>query len=202
MITAFGIVIFCYFYISIIQSGAFTQFCTERGIELNGRDKIYDYISNFYKVSPSYRGRGYEFCVQLLKSMKGTKDQVVAVNAVHNDILKMYVELGFWGFLLWILWYYVYQTHWYLTRCGEKTAVCFMTISVYMLISYLTDNTMFYYWSSMVIRMVPMCFFFNPVKSVQIKIRDEDRLSGIKRWIRNKEERDSERQREPRLEPE
>ncbi|MBQ3426309.1 MAG: O-antigen ligase family protein [Clostridia bacterium] len=190
------IVVFCYYYLSIIHSGAFTAFLEEHEIELMGREKIYDFISNFYTISPSYRGRGYEFCVELLRSMHGTKDQVVDITAVHNDILKMYVELGFWGFLLWITGYYVYQTHWFITRCGEKTAACFMTINLYMLISYLTDNTMFYYWSSMVLRIVPMAFFFDPVKEMPLKIKDEDEMTKFERKLYAKREKAAAQQRE------
>ncbi len=196
MIVSFLVVAFCYYYISIIHSGAFTAFLSEHEIELMGREKIYDFISNFYTISPSYRGKGYEFCVQLLKTMKGTKDQVVNITAVHNDILKMYVELGFWGFFLWIMGYYVYQTHWFVTRCGEKTAVCFMTINLYMLISYMTDNNMFYYWSSMAIRVVPMAFFFDPVKEIQLKIKDEDEMTKFERRLSKKHEKAREQQRE------
>ncbi|MBQ7500085.1 MAG: O-antigen ligase family protein [Clostridia bacterium] len=201
MYTAIIIVIFCYYYISIIQNGVFTRFCIENDIELNGRDRIYDFISNFYKVSPSYRGKGYEFCVHLLKSMKGTKDQVVAINAVHNDILKMYVEMGFWGFFVWIMVYYVYQTYWFLSRCGEDVAVCFMTINVYMLVSYMTDNTMFYYWSSMIIRMLPMCYFFSPIKTRPPKNTDKFRMTGFQKWLYEKRLRDEENRREPRMIP-
>ncbi|MBR2590413.1 MAG: O-antigen ligase family protein [Clostridia bacterium] len=199
VITSLLIVAFCYYYIIIIQKGIFTQFCIENDIELNGREKIYDYISNFYEVSPSYRGKGYEFCVQLLKSMKGTKDQVVNITAVHNDILKMYVEMGFWGFLCWILGYYVYQTNWFVTRCGEKVAVCFMAINIYMLITYLTDNTMFYYWSSMVIRMIPMCFFYAPIKDPPLKETAVYRMNKFDRWRYNKRQRDKEQAIEPRM---
>ena len=152
-------------------------------------------------MSPSYRGRGYEFCVQLLKSMRGTKDQVVAINAVHNDILKMYVEMGFWGFLLWILGYYVFQTHWFITRCGEKVAVCFMAINVYMLITYLTDNTMFYYWSSMVIRMIPMSFFFEPLKERPLRTTNIARMTEWDRWLNKKRMRDQKQQIDPRMTP-
>ncbi|MBE6818640.1 MAG: O-antigen ligase family protein [Ruminococcaceae bacterium] len=199
MITAVLIVVFCYFYIFIIQKGYFTQFCTEHDIELNGRDRIYDYISQFYEVSPSYRGKGYEFCVQLLKSMRGTKDQVVAINAVHNDILKMYVEMGFWGFFAWIMGYYVYQSHWFLSRCGEKVAVCFMAINVYMLITYMTDNTMFYYWSSMVIRLLPMCFFYAPVKERPLRKTNVLEMNSFEKWIYRKRKRALEQQRTPRM---
>ena len=193
------IVAFCYFYIYIIQKGIFTQFLMEHEIELNGREKIYDFISRYYEVSPSYRGKGYEFCVQLLKSMKDTKDQVVDITAVHNDILKMYVELGFWGFLAWIMTYYVFQTHWYITRCGEKVAVCFMAINVYMLITYLTDNTMFYYWSSMVIRMIPLSFFFSPLKEVPLKQTNKLQMNSFQLWVYRKREREKREQIIPRM---
>ena len=199
MLSAVTIVIFCYFYIVIIQDGTFTNFCIEHDIELNGRERIYDYISNFYKVSPSYRGKGYEFCVHLLKSMKGTKDQVVNINAVHNDILKMYVEMGFWGFAAWILGYYIYQTRWYIDRCGEKTALCFIVINIYMLVTYMTDNTMFYYWSSMVIRMIPLSFFFAPVKSIVLKETDVFRMNGFERWLHRKRQKEKEWRREPKM---
>ena len=199
MITAILIVAFCYYYIAIIQDGTFIRFLTEHEIELNGREKIYDYISNFYELKPSYRGKGYEFYVQLLKSMKGTKDQVVAITAVHNDILKLYVELGFWGFLVWILTYYVYQTHWYITRCGEKVAICFMTISVYMLITYMTDNTTFYYWSSMIIRMIPLSFFFDPVKEAPLRQTNRLQMNTYQKWRYNKREKDKKQQIKPRM---
>ena len=188
-ITSLCVVAFCYYYLSIIHSGAFTAFLEEHDIELMGREKIYDFISNFYTLSPSYRGKGYEFCVELLRSMHGTKDQVVNITAVHNDILKMYVELGFWGFFLWIMGYYVYQTHWFITRCGQKTAVCFMTINLYMLVSYMTDNNMFYYWSSMAIRIIPMAFFFDPIKEMPLKIKDIDEMSKFERKLRAKREK-------------
>lgn len=193
------VVAFCYYYLSIIHSGAFTAFLEDHEIELMGREKIYDFISNFYTISPSYRGKGYEYCVQLLRSMKGTKDQVVNITAVHNDILKMYVELGFWGFLLWIMGYYVYQTHWFVTRCGEKVAVCFMAINLYMLVSYLTDNNMFYYWSSMSIRLIPLAFFLDPVKDMPLKIKDEDEWTKFERRLHKKREKAQRQQREPWL---
>lgn len=199
MFSALFIVAACWFYIFIIQKGIFTQFLLDHDIELNGREKIYDYISNFYEVKPSYRGKGYEFCVQLLKSMKGTKEQVVAITAVHNDILKMYVEMGFWGFFVWTMAYYVFQTNWYVTRCGEKVAVCFMAINVYMLITYMTDNTMFYYWSSMVIRIIPLSFFFDPVKEAALSKTNKWEMNPIQKWRYNKREKDRRTKVRPRM---
>ena len=198
-LTALFIVAFCYFYIIIIQNGTFMKFCIEHEIELNGREKIYDFIANFYEVSPTYGGKGYEFCVQLLKSMHGTKDQVVDITAVHNDILKMYVEVGFWGFFAWIMFYYVYQTHWYITRCGEMVAVCFMSINIYMLITYLTDNTMFYYWSSMVVRLLPMSYFFVPEKLTPLRSENPLYLNSFDRWRLKRRQKDAKLRKKPKM---
>ena len=111
----------------------------------------------------------------------------------------MYVELGFWGFALWILGYYVFQTHWFLSRCGEKTAVCFLAINIYMLVTYMTDNTMFYYWSSMVIRMLPVCFFYAPVKETPLRKSDIIEMSRFRRWQYHKRQKDAKAQRIPRM---
>lgn len=107
--------------------------------------------------------------------------------------------MGFWGFLIWIMGYYVFQTHWFLSRCGEKVAVCFMAINVYMLITYMTDNTMFYYWSSMVIRMIPMAFFYDPVKDPPLKETNILKMNDFQKWQYNKRQRDLRQQRKPRM---
>lgn len=199
MVTAVLVVAFCYFYLIVIQNGSLTRFLSEHEIELNGREKIYDYIANYYEVKPTYLGKGYEFCVQLLRSMKGTKDQVLNMTMIHNDILKMYVEMGFWGFLCWIMGYYVFQTHWYITRCGEKVAICFMAINLYMLITYMTDNTMFYYWSSMVIRIIPLAYFFDPVKEAPLRQTNRLQMNSFQRWRYRIRERDKTEQIKPRM---
>lgn len=193
------IVGFSFYYIIIIQNGSFTQFLLDHDIQLSGRERIYDYIAKFYEVKPSYMGKGYEYCVQLLRSMINTSDQVIAVTAIHNDILKMYVELGFWGFTWWSIFYFLYQTNWYISRCGEKVAVCFMTITIYMFITYMTDNTTFYFWSSMITRLVPMCFFYAPVKEFQLKTNNPLDMNRLQRFIYNKRERDKMHALKPRM---
>lgn len=197
--TGVFIVGFSFYYVTIIQNGSFTKFLMEHDIELSGRERIYDYVAQFYEVTPSYRGKGYEYCVQLLRTMINTSNQVIAVTAIHNDILKMYVELGFWGFTWWTITYFVFQTHWYLSRCGEKVAVCFMAITVYMYITYMTDNTTFYYWSSMIIRMVPMCFFFEPFKEVPMKKTNVLTMNKFERLLYKKREHDKKYARKPRM---
>ena len=107
--------------------------------------------------------------------------------------------MGFWGFFAWIMGYYVFQSHWFLSRCGEKVAVCFMAINVYMLITYMTDNTMFYYWSSMVIRLLPMCFFYAPVKERPLRKTNVLEMNSFEKWIYNKRKRALEQQRTPRM---
>ena len=73
-----------------------------------------------------------------------------------------------------------------------------MAINVYMLVTYLTDNTMFYYWSSMVIRMIPMSFFFAPVKDAPLRETDVQKMNRLQKWQYDKRQRDKFRKRKPR----
>ena len=68
-----------------------------------------------------------------------------------------------------------------------------------MLVSYMTDNTMFYYWSSMAIRIIPMSFFFDPVKEMQLKIKDTDEMTKFERKLFEKREKSQGQSRKARF---
>ena len=78
----------------------------------------------------------------------------------HNDILKVFVEVGFPGFLLWSgILYVAYPIFWAKYADG-KTALLYMTLLSYMTVTYLTDNTAFYFWSTMSLRLVVLSYAF------------------------------------------
>ncbi|MBO7520140.1 MAG: hypothetical protein J6T73_05110, partial [Clostridia bacterium] len=73
------------------------------------------------------------------------------------------------------------------------------SINIYMLVTYLTDNTMFYYWSSMVIRMIPMSFFFAPIKDPPLKSDNPLYLNSFDRWRLEKRRKDARQQKKPKM---
>ena len=63
----------------------------------------------------------------------------------------------------------------------------------------MTDNTTFYYWSSMIIRMIPLSFFFDPVKEAPLRQTDRLQMNTYQRWRYNKMEKDIKQQIKPRM---
>ena len=68
----------------------------------------------------------------------------IGVSAVHNDFLQFFVDLGFWGYILWLLSVTVLRTG-YFGRGGDNdSAVITAMLTVYLIIVSSTDNTINY----------------------------------------------------------
>ena len=123
--TANGIMILCILllvgYIYIISADAFT-YLEKAGIDTSGRANIYSYVKDFYTFSPLFPGR---------------------VSSVHNDFLQFYIDLGFWGYILWLISMTFLRTK-YFGKNDADTAAVTAALTVYLLIVSSTDNTMNY----------------------------------------------------------
>ena len=79
---------------------------------------------------------------------------------LHNDILKIFIELGALGFTLWAgINYIVYPNYW-MKKHSAETGLLYMAILAYMSVTYLTDNTAFYFWCCIGLRLIPMSFSY------------------------------------------
>ena len=76
----------------------------------------------------------------------------------HNDILKVFVEMGFLGFVLWSGIQYVIGPIFWTKYADNNTALLYMADLGYMTITYLTDNTAFYFWSTMALRIIVLSY--------------------------------------------
>ena len=84
---------------------------------------------------------------------------------LHNDILKIFIELGALGFTLWAgINYILYPAYW-MTRHDTDTGMLYMAILCYMTVTYLTDNTAFYFWSCIGLRLIPMSYSYRISKT-------------------------------------
>lgn len=84
-------------YIGTVKLGVFS-WMEEAGINTSGRAEIFEAIDDFYEFSPTFLGRGMCYLsFQLNERMN------LGVDTIHNDFLQYYVDLGFWGYLLWLL---------------------------------------------------------------------------------------------------
>lgn len=153
-------------YVYIITKGYWSEFFKARGVDMAGRDRIYKYIAKFYTIGPEFTGYGYEYTVALLRGMRDSGEQIIHVTGIHCDILKQYIELGFWGYIVWIAYTFVFQSLWYYRQFGSHTAILFFVTIAYAWVTYMTDNTIYYFWLSICLKMVMISYVFKQVEAL------------------------------------
>ena len=125
-------------YVAIIRLDVF-EMLEEAGIETSGRVQIYNAVDKFYTFSPDFLGNGIGFLTyQLSTNMR------VRVSSVHNDFLQYYIDLGFWGYILWLVSMTLVRVCYFGAKGKIDQAIITFALSVYLVIVSSTDNTMNY----------------------------------------------------------
>ena len=124
-------------YVAIIKLDFFT-FLEESGIDTSGRVVIYDAVDKFYDFSPEFLGNGIGFLAYQLS----TNINNLSVTSVHNDFLQYFIDLGFWGYLLWLLSMTLVRVCYFGANGKIDNAIITFSLSLYLLIVSSTDNTM------------------------------------------------------------
>lgn len=150
-----GMIAFFWLYLYAIRSGLFSRLMQRMGVNSMGRDYIWGLAQPYYKLSPGFTGLGFE-AVDAIVSRWYREGLINHPYPFHNDILKVFIELGFGGFCLWTAVQYLYYPGYWFKRHGIRTALVYICLLGYMSITYLTDNTAFYYWSCIGLRLIPM----------------------------------------------
>lgn len=137
-ILSFIVVTLLICYIALIKADAF-ELLEKAGINTSGRVEIYNAVDDFYEFSPDFLGNGIGFLTYQLNTFMN-----VGVASVHNDFLQHFIDLGFWGYILWVVSMTLVRV-WYFGRKGrtENAIITFM-MSIYLIIVSTTDNTMNY----------------------------------------------------------
>lgn len=146
-------------FVASIRSGIFVRIMNETGTDMMGRQNLYSYMEQFYKISPFYIGHGYESVTMLLKGAGDIKigDTLVSrMTALHNDYLTMYIEMGSAGFVLWLSYFLIYLER-YFEKYSDGTYMVYIMCTIYLFTTYLTDNTSKYYLAQALYRMLPLC---------------------------------------------
>ncbi len=146
-------------YVLFIRYDMFNTVMQLFNIDTMGRDQIYDFIQPYYDISIAYLGYGFEYTSVLLNNIVNNSPELkIGVLALHNNILTEYIELGFIGFWAWLFYTWLVQYRWLINHQGEMVSMLFIMCEAYIFITYMTDNTLYYYWTSMVLRLMPMAY--------------------------------------------
>lgn len=150
------LVLLSFAYLLAIRAGWVTALWDALGIGMTGRDKIYRFAQPMYRLSPGFLGHGFQYTVALLRGMRDAGTQQIMVAGLHNDVLTLYIELGFFGFFGMMGFLLVALPALLGARYGlgtHRTALC---MQLYLLTTYLTDNTMYYFFLTLVSRQLLM----------------------------------------------
>ncbi|MBR6633809.1 MAG: O-antigen ligase family protein [Clostridia bacterium] len=125
-------------YIALIKMDAF-ELLEKAGINTSGRVEIYNAVDEFYDFDPSFLGNGIGFLTYQLNTFMN-----VGVASVHNDFLQHFIDLGFWGYIIWLVSMTLIRV-WYFGRKGNTdNAIVSFILTLYLIIVSTTDNTMNY----------------------------------------------------------
>ena len=162
--TGIGLAVFFWFYLYLTRSGILVAFLESLGIDMMGRDVLWSLPNKYYELSLFWKGLGFEAVTDLVNQWH----QAGLINRaypLHNDILRIFIELGALGFLLWEgIFYILYPAYW-MRRHDMQTGLFYMAVLLYMTLTYLTDNTAFYFWSCIGLRLIPMSYSYRIRKS-------------------------------------
>ena len=144
-----ALVVFVYAYLIIIKKGYYGIIMERLGIDTMTRDVVYDYYKDFFDMSPTFGGRGlryiYVYMTESDDVIRVNRSFVMHVFAIHNEYMTYFIELGFWGFILW-LWSNSWQRINAIRReFGWEATTFTLMVVFYFFITYATDNTFFYY---------------------------------------------------------
>ena len=164
MATGIGLFLFLYLYLYLTRSGILIAFLQSLGINMMGRDVLWSLPNDYYELSPFWKGLGFEGVTDLV-NMWYQEGLINRAYPLHNDILKIFIELGALGFTLWAgINYIVYPDYW-MKKHNTETGLLYMAILAYMTVTYLTDNTAFYFWSCIGMRLIPMSYSYRNSRS-------------------------------------
>lgn len=125
-------------YIAIIKMDVFSLL-EKIGINTSGRVVIYQAVDKFYEFSPAFLGNGIGFLTYQLSTFMN-----VGVNSVHNDFLQYFIDLGFWGYILWLLSMTLLRVCYFGAKKKTENAIVAFALTVYLVIASSTDNTLNY----------------------------------------------------------
>ena len=159
MATGISIALFFYFYLYLTRSGLLVEFLESHGVDMMGRDVLWSLPNQYYELSPFWKGLGFESVTELVNQWY-QEGLINRAYPLHNDILKIFIELGALGFTLWAVIHYVMFPAYWMKRHDTQTGMLYMAILLYMTATYLTDNTAFYFWCSIGLRLIPMSYSY------------------------------------------
>lgn len=126
-------------YVGLVHAGLF-EWMEKGGIDTMSRADAYEWARRYYDFSPAFLGRGIGFLTYVLQN----DGNLLGLNTIHNDFLQYFVDIGFWGYIVWLLSMTVFRVLYFGRRGRTELAVNAAAITLWTLFVSATDNTLRY----------------------------------------------------------
>ena len=152
----------CFAFIFLLYSGFIKDLMSLFSVNVMGRNYYWQAAVDNSVFSITYLGQG----VNTLQELLTTNYSYLRVGGVHCDILKMYFELGFVGFILWLYYYLVYMPRWIARSGAVLTFEAYAIVTLLQFVLFFTDNVDIYLGSQILFCTIPMALWVTEVDSV------------------------------------
>lgn len=170
--STFGIVLG---WLIFVLSPLYTQLTGQLGIELNGRGfdekGIYSRLTGYYRFSPFYLGHGYGFVDYRMMLYK--QEHIGATNGFHNDILKLYIDIGFIPAILFFFNLIVLNVRRCVNVFTIEKAFQFCCIICMTMVCWMTDNVQTYPNYVFALFSIFLCILFYDTNMTEIHANSE-----------------------------
>lgn len=145
-ITEIVTIVVCFVYVAFSTSDDLITIFRSHGIEMSGRNIIYSYFRKFCDFTPLFFGHGVGFVSrQFDYTTAADLHNMVSIKALHNDFMKMYIDVGFIGFLVWCYFWLFYLPKKVKMFANVEAGFYALCLILFAFVTYTTDNTAGYY---------------------------------------------------------
>ena len=176
---ALAMIVVSFLYVVGIRYGLFSYLEEQLGIDTKGRAALFAHVAPYYDISFTYAGKGTGF-ERYVEWLSGVEHRVPlrTQTQIHNDFLRMYLNIGFIGYWAWIWCWLPARLRYWFRQGGKKTGCLFLGICVYCFVLYATDNTIYYPYTMTACALIPM--------SCRLEALSR---SALEEWGREREEK-------------
>ena len=163
-------------YMLVIQTGTIGILAEKYKIDFMGRLTVFNYMRRFFSVSPFYVGRGFSTAIRLNEAAQNT---VKGLIHGHSDILLNYIDFGFWGMLVWVAWCFYVATKHILKRHNTHAAKLWLMFTIYVFITYFTDNTSIYFATQSCYMVIMFHLFYTKKELSTIGVKKKNEKHSV-----------------------
>ena len=151
-----------FLYIAGIRYGLFDYLEAQLGLDTKGRALLFANVAPYYEISFTYMGRGTGF-ERMVEWLSGAVQAVPmrTQTQIHNDFLRMYLNIGFIGYWVWLWSWLPARLGYWFRQAGKDAGCLFLGICVYCFVLYATDNAIYYPYTMIACALVPMACRFD-----------------------------------------